>query len=81
MAEQRRQGKAGNSFQERLAWLGRMPMRYRVLFGTQALIFSFALKIRLSDMDRAKGIAAAKEHQQAMLNNADGTETPTPSDN
>ena len=41
-------------FRSRLAWLGRMPTRYRVLFGTQLVFFTIAIKVRLNDIEKAR---------------------------
>lgn len=49
------------NLQERLAWLRRMPARWRVLFGVQGMVMFIAVNIRLSDIERARRIAAEKE--------------------
>ena len=49
------------NFQERLAWLRRMPTRWRVLFGVQGVVMYIAVNIRLSDIERARRITAEKE--------------------
>ena len=33
-------------FRERLAWLGRMPLHYRILFGGQAVVMVIAFQYR-----------------------------------
>jgi hypothetical protein len=38
---------------QRVAWLGRMPLKWRVLFGTQAVIFGMAIRFRFKDLGRA----------------------------
>jgi hypothetical protein len=39
---------------DRMAWLGRMPMKYRILFGTQAIIFGLAINFRMMDVHRSR---------------------------
>ena len=41
-------------FRQRLAWIGRMPWPYRMLFGTQALVVIFAFNYRLSLIEQGK---------------------------
>jgi hypothetical protein len=53
------------NLQERLAWLRRMPTRWRVLFGVQGVVMFIAVNIRLSDIERARRIAAEKEAASA----------------
>ena len=36
----------GTRFRQRLAWLGRMPWHYRILFGGQAVFMVFAFEYR-----------------------------------
>jgi len=38
-----------------------MPARWRVLFGVQGMVMFIAVNIRLSDIERARRIAAEKE--------------------
>ena len=45
----------------RIAWLGRMPLKFKLLFGSQALFFTMALKFRLADIERAKSLHALQE--------------------
>ena len=37
-----------------VAWIGRMPTKFKILFGTQAIIMSIAFKIRLREMEKAQ---------------------------
>jgi hypothetical protein len=39
---------------QRIAWLGRMPMRYRVLIGSQILLASLAIRFRMKEIERAE---------------------------
>mmetsp|Transcript_5982 Transcript_5982/g.9991 ORF Transcript_5982/g.9991 Transcript_5982/m.9991 type:complete len:85 (+) Transcript_5982:67-321(+) len=50
---------------DRLAWLGRMPLRYKILFGTQSIIFGMALRFRLMDIERAKRKLEQEKEQVA----------------
>ena len=59
------------NFQERIAWLGRMPLRYKVLFGTQFVIMSFAAKFRLVDIERARAKTLEMEREGVMNANRD----------
>jgi hypothetical protein len=52
-----------NSGKERLAWLGRMPTRWRILLGSQAVIFMIAVRIRMSDMNRSRQLVNLREQQ------------------
>ena len=45
----------------RIAWLGRMPLKYKLLFGSQAMFFTMAVKFRLSDIERAKNVHSLRE--------------------
>ena len=47
-------------FRERIAWLGRMPLHWKILFGSQAIIMSLAVNFRLNDIKRAKMIEEMK---------------------
>lgn len=40
------------SFSERMAWLGRMPGHYKILFGSQILITLFAINMRYKLVER-----------------------------
>lgn len=51
------------TFKERLKWLGRMPTKWRVLFGAQAIFFAFAIRVRLADIERSRKLL---EQQQQM---------------
>jgi len=48
---------------DRLTWFRRMPMKYRILFGTQAIIFGFAIQFRLSDLGSAS-VRVEEQKQQ-----------------
>ena len=39
---------------ESLQWLKRMPMKWRILFGTQIMVFSLALNYRLKVLSDAR---------------------------
>jgi len=52
-----------NSFKSRLAWLGRMPTKYKALFTSQILIMFFAAKIRARDIKRSNALLEQKEQQ------------------
>ena len=41
------------TFRQRLAWLGRMPTKWRVLIGGQALIMTLAVSLRLKDIEKS----------------------------
>ena len=41
-------------FRERIAWLGRMPLHWKILFGVQTVIMSVAFNFRLNDLNRAR---------------------------
>jgi hypothetical protein len=40
------------TFRERLAWLGRMPRHYKLLFGSQLLFTIFAFRMRQKLIER-----------------------------
>lgn len=42
------------NFRERMAWLGRMPGHYKILFGSQLLITLFAIRMRYKLVERHK---------------------------
>jgi hypothetical protein len=42
------------TFRERLAWLGRMPRHYKLLFGSQLLISVFAVRMRYKLIEKQK---------------------------
>lgn len=54
---------------QRMAWLRRMPLQYKILFGTQAIIFTLAVRFRLKDIERIR-LKVAEEEQQASNSNA-----------
>ena len=56
------------TFKERLKWLGRMPTKWRVLIGGQALFFAFAINVRLQDIERSRLLL---EHNKKMQEMAD----------
>jgi len=49
------------NFRERLAWLGRMPLHYRALFGTQFIITAFAMRYRYKLVERRRLKLEAEE--------------------
>lgn len=64
---------------ERIAWLRRMPLRWKILFGTQALIFTTAINFRLSDIKRARimeqhGLKAEEEAAAAAATGSKSVE-------
>ena len=48
-------------FRRRLAWLGRMPIHYRILFGGQALFLVFAFSYRQTLMAKRRRELEAEE--------------------
>jgi hypothetical protein len=46
---------------ERIAWLRRMPTKWRVLLAGQSLVFIVALRIRMNDINRSKELVAQRE--------------------
>ena len=42
------------TFRERMAWLGRMPTHYKILFGSQIMITLFAIRMRYKLVERQK---------------------------
>ena len=54
------------NFQERLAWLRRMPTRWRVLFGAQAFVMFVAINVRLNDIERARQSQLKKEAEATV---------------
>ena len=69
------------NFQERLAWLRRMPTRWRVLFGVQGVVMYIAVNIRLSDIERARRTTAEKEAAAAAQAAGGGGAGAEPSNN
>ena len=59
------------TFRERLAWLGRMPGKYKILFGSQLLITLFAIRMRYNLVQRQKERDDAYEARKAQIK-ADG---------
>ena len=57
------------NFRSRIAWLGRMPMKWRLLFGTQALITCFAIRMRLNNISRAEQIAKEEAEKASLEDN------------
>jgi len=49
---------------ERLDWLRRMPTKWRILLGSQALLFMVALRIRMKDINRSRELALHREAAQ-----------------
>lgn len=54
---------------ERIAWLRRMPMRWRILFGSQAVIFGVAIKIRVQEIKRAQMLEAKRLELESCAKN------------
>lgn len=54
-------GRRNMTFKERLAWLGRMPTKWRVLIGGQALFMAFAVKVRLDDIEKGRQMIEAQK--------------------
>ena len=54
------------TFKERLAWLGRMPTRWRVLIAGQAIFFAFAIKVRLSDIERGRKLLEEQKRLESI---------------
>lgn len=52
-------------FRERIAWLGRMPLHWKILFGSQAIIMAVAFNFRLNDIKNAKMIQERKRQEEA----------------
>lgn len=42
------------TFRERLAWLGRMPTHYRILFGSQLVLTAIAIRYRMIVIERRR---------------------------
>jgi hypothetical protein len=53
------------SFRERLAWLGRMPTHYRILFGVQLMFTTVAVNWRLADVRRRRKI---RDREESSIN-------------
>lgn len=49
---------------ERLDWLRRMPTKWRILLGSQALVFMVALRFRVKDINRSRELALQREAAQ-----------------
>lgn len=60
--------KRSMSFKERLQWLGRMPTKWRILIGSQALFMMFAINFRLRDIERSR---LRLEQQEQQLKKAE----------
>lgn len=55
------------TFKERLQWLGRMPPKWRMLIGGQALFMAFAINVRLSDIAKGRKLLEEQEKQAKLL--------------
>jgi hypothetical protein len=55
------------SFRERLAWLGRMPTHYRILFGVQIMFTTVAVNWRLADVRRRRKIRDEEELSESVV--------------
>lgn len=49
------------SFRERLLWIGRMPIHYKLLFVSQGLFTVFAINYRVQMMEKRKRELEAEE--------------------
>ena len=61
------------NFRSRVSWLGRMPMKWRLLFGTQALITCFAIRMRLKNLSRAEQLAKEETPKKSLENDKNGS--------
>lgn len=52
------------NIKERIAWLRRMPIHWKILFTSQFIIFTTAIQFRLSDVKRARLIMEEQERQE-----------------
>ena len=52
------------NLKQRIAWLRRMPMHWRLLFGTQAVIMTTAFNFRLNEVRKARMIEEMKEEME-----------------
>ena len=64
------QGRRNMTFRERMAWLGRMPRPYKILFGSQFLITLFAIRLRYKLVQKQKERDDAYEAKQVITDNA-----------
>jgi cell division protein FtsW (lipid II flippase) len=66
-----------SDIKDRLAWLRRMPTRWRILLGSQAVVFMIAIRIRISDVNRSRELALlreAAEQQKHSLQQVDSSD-------
>jgi hypothetical protein len=54
------------NFSERMAWLGRMPRPYKILFGSQLLITLFAIRMRYKLIQKQKERDDAYDAKQQL---------------
>jgi hypothetical protein len=54
------------SFKERLQWLGRMPTKWRVLIGGQAVFFAFAVSVRMRDIEKSRFLLEARQQAEEI---------------
>jgi hypothetical protein len=47
------------------------PLRYKILFAVQTVFFGGCIAIRISDINRARALAAESSQQQPQLTTAD----------
>ena len=52
------------TFKERLAWLSRMPTKWRILIGGQAIFMAFAIKVRMSDIAKSRMMLEEQERRE-----------------
>ena len=57
-------GRRKMNFRERMAWVGRMPRPYKILFGSQLLITLFAIHMRYKLVKKQKERDDAYEAKQ-----------------
>ena len=55
------------NFKERLAWLGRMPPKWRWLIGSQALFFAFAINVRLRDIQKSRMLLEEQKRLETQI--------------
>lgn len=60
---------------ERIAWLKRMPTKWRILLGSQAVLFMMAFRIRTNDINRSQELALQREAAQQQQANDPNNKT------
>ncbi len=56
------------TFKERLAWLSRMPTKWRVLIGGQAIFMAFAIQVRLNDIAKSRLMLEEQKKMKEEIN-------------